>query len=295
VLDILPTFIIPGAEKSGTSYVAHILSQHPDVYIPYIKEPEFFRAVRGGIGHNKGYSYYRRLLAPGRDAKELGDASTAYLWDPSSPQLIAQYVPDVKLIVILRNPVDKTYSHYWEQIKAGCKLPDFGGGLASGDEQIGHLVERSQYDVQLKRYSSLFGREQMLILLYDDLENNRASFFGRICAFLDLSPLPDHVDLRVRVNPSGIPRLQTVARLLSNQKFLNLFRAAPAPLASKMRRVLYSMRKLNFRRGTYPPMDQETRRRLIDVFRPSVAGLAELIHSDLTHWFAMPEMKQEES
>ncbi len=284
-IDILPTFMIPGAAKAGTSYVAHILSQHPDVFLPHIKEPGYFSTDPTEGRHHRGYAYYRKLLAPGRGAKHLGDASSTYLWDPASPKLISQHIPDVKLIVILRNPIERTYSGYWQDIKSGKQLVDFKSGLLDKHWRIGEMVQRSRYDLQLRRYLEFFNREQILILLYDKLSMDPQETIDKMLTFLNLVPLPQDVDVRSRINPAGVPRSRAVARLLRNKKLMGLVRdAVPATWAPKLKKTIDAMRHLNQRDGSYPKMDDETRRHLVEIFRAPVAELSQMLETDLTHW-----------
>ena len=285
VMDILPTFMIPGAAKAGTGYLAHVLSQHPDVFLPYVREPAYFSTHPEEGRHHKGYGYYRRLLAPGRRAKHLCDASTNYLWDSQAPKLISGCVPNVKFVIILRNPIERTYSGYWQDIKTGRELGDFKTGLMERQGRVQQMVERSRYDVQLKRYFQFFDRKQMLILFYDDLRKDPQQVIDRILTFLDLAALPQNVDLNARINAPGSPRSVALARFLRNDKVVACFRAvAPAALAPKLKQVIDFARTLNERQGRYPEMDNETRQGLIEIFRAPVAELSEMLEADLTHW-----------
>lgn len=289
-MDILPTFFIPGAAKSGTSYVAHVLAQHPDVFIPQLKELDFFSPWLDKIGARhwpRDYGFYRKHLEPGRHAKHLGEASTVYLYDPESPRLIAEHVPAALHVVILRNPIERTYSHYWNQIKCGVRLPEFKSGLANwrdGDSRFRTLVEYSFYDVQLKRYIESFGRQRVAVFLYDDLKKDPKEFFAGICRFLGLPPLPDTLDLTVRVNVTGVPRSAAIARLLCSDVLLRPFRRLPAPILSRAQRRLRWLRKLNYAQETYPRMDAETRQQLVDLLRDHVLELSRLLDRDLSHW-----------
>jgi hypothetical protein len=290
IMDVLPTFFIPGAAKSGTSYVAHVLSQHPDIYIPELKELDFFSPWLDKIGARhwpRDYQFYRKHLAPGRGAKQLGEASTVYLYDPETPQLIAEHIPNAQHVIILRNPIERTYSHYWNQIKCGVLLEDFRTGILhwrEGDPLFKLLVEYSFYDVQLKRYFECFGRDRVAVFLYDDLKQDPKRFFDGICEFLNVPPLPDCLDLGVRVNVTGVPRYPAIARLLCSDVLLRPFRRLPAPVLAPAQRGLRWIRKLNYGQETYPRMDGQTRRFLVDVFGDHVAELSGLLSRDVSHW-----------
>ena len=112
----LPHFIIIGAAKSGTTTLYKYLSQHPQIYLPQIKEPSFF-AKR----YHKGVDWYESLFAEAKTGQLCGEASTPYThWlshKPEIPQLMAELLPQVKLIYIMRNPIDRAYSQYLQQVK----------------------------------------------------------------------------------------------------------------------------------------------------------------------------------
>ncbi len=290
VMDILPTFFIPGAAKSGTSYVAHVLAQHPDIFIPELKELDFFSSWLDKMNVRRwprDYRFYRQHLAPGQDAKQLGEASTVYFYDPETPSLIAEHIPEAKHVVVLRNPIERTYSHYWNQVKCGVKLDDFNTAILrwkEGDPWFRMLVEYSFYDVHLKRYVDCFGRDRVAVFLYDDLKKDPKRFFNDICEFLDVSPMPDSLDLQVRVNVTGVPRSAAIARLLCSDTLLHPFRRLPSTVLAPARRGLRWVRKLNYAQSTYPRMEAPTRRYLATLFEENVAELSGLIQRDLSHW-----------
>ena len=206
---VLPTFMIPGAAKGGTSYLAYVLGRHPDVCMTYPKEPGFFSTSpekSAPVVYHKGLGFYRKYFLEYRGQKHIGDASTIYFVDPASPRLIHQHIPNVKLVFSLRNPIDRVYSHYWEDIKNGRKRPDFKTFLFSKDEQSRRHLHCSRYDIHLRRYFAQFSRDQMLILLYDDLKNNRVHTIDTILSFLGLEPFPEGEDLDIIVNPPSLPR-----------------------------------------------------------------------------------------
>ena len=183
---IMPNFLIIGAAKSGTSAIYHYLKQHPQIYMSPIKEPYFF-AFEGeklnfqgpGLTINessiKEIESYRNLFQGVSDEVAIGEASTLYLYIPKAPTLIKQYVPNIKLIAILRNPVDRAYSSFMHLIRDQQEpITDFAQALKAEESRIQNnwgFLWRYQdigfYSVQLKRYFEKFDRSQIKVYLYD--------------------------------------------------------------------------------------------------------------------------------
>ena len=131
---VRPKFLIVGASRSGTSSLYHWLKLHPDVFMPDIKEPSFF--VDGwGISD---WHWYLSLFEPGRGKKAVGEASVAYLESPESVQLIWEKLPTIKIIILLRNPVERALSLYsWMVMEGHEWLSTFKQALAEEEKRFG--------------------------------------------------------------------------------------------------------------------------------------------------------------
>ncbi len=282
---ILPTFIIPGAGKSGTSYVADVLGQHPDIFIPVFKEPAFFSTNQEHGLYNKGISFYQLSFNGYKGQSHIGEASTIYMYDPDSPSLIKKYIPDVKLIFVLRNPIDRVYSNYWQEIKAGKNLKDFKSMLFQNHPRIQEMITISFYSNYLKKYMELFDSENILILFYDDLKANNKAFFKNIFEFLNLNEESEGINFDSHVNVSAVPRSKLISRILRNQNLTQFVKAlAPPGVLIHLKKGLEATRQKSLKPFKYPKMDQETRSHLSGVFKKSILELSELSNRDLTQW-----------
>ena len=177
----LPTFLIIGAMKGGTTSLYHYLRAHPQIYMPSFKAPEFF--AEGSHWH-RGIDWYRRqFVGAGPDAVAIGEASnvyTKYPRYPGVPERIAQHIPDARLIYVVRNPIDRIRSHYQTRVAEGTEKLPFE--VAVFENPI--YVDYSRYSVQIEQYLAWFRREQLLLLTSEDLRSVREPTVRRVYEFL---------------------------------------------------------------------------------------------------------------
>lgn len=201
----LPDFIIIGAQKAGTTFLYHLLSQHPYVEPATKKEVHYF-----DTGFDKGMDWYRSHfpLQKGREEQRVltGEASPYYLFHPHAARRAAQTVPDVKLIALLRNPVDRAYSDYQHKVREGRERLGFQEAIETEEERLRgerekmindehyqspeyrrfSYLSRGVYADQLKEWHEFFDREQLLMLESEDLFKDPHKTFGRVLEFLNL-------------------------------------------------------------------------------------------------------------
>ena len=210
-----PTFIIAGAPRSGTSWLYELLDRHPDVYMakPARPEPKFFlvdELYSLGIQH-----YYATWF--GDEAglyPAAGEKSTNYLESPGAAERISAHLPHVKLVFILREPVDRAYSNWTWSVMNGLETDNFENAIAREDERERTVPPRLKYARPhayfsrglyahlLRPYLQLFPRDQVLCLKFDDIVRNPCELAARLHRFIDVAPRPrDAVGLDV-VNPS---------------------------------------------------------------------------------------------
>lgn len=200
-------FLGLGAQKAGTSWVYACLYEHPGICAP-IKELHFFSRLR----YEKGREWYESHFKNCKNGLKQGEFSTSYLSSKEAPERIRAFYPDVKLIAILRNPVDRAYSEYRNAIKAGEVDTD-----VSFDEytrQKKSVLKQGLYAVQLKRYLRYFDRDQLLVLIYEDSRKDPAAFIRRVYQFLGVDP--DFVPsmLHKEVNVARTPKLVVIERIM---------------------------------------------------------------------------------
>ena len=160
-----------------------------------VKEPHFFSpdAVQKPGTHQRvgDWDGYLRLFAGATGEIAIGEASPSYLWDRQSPRLIREKIPDAKIIIVLRDPVDRAYSHYLADVRLGWQGMPFLEALQADADQlqkgwgISHLyLELGEYSEQVARYLETFGQDAVTVLLFDDLKRDAHSFISGVLQFL---------------------------------------------------------------------------------------------------------------
>jgi hypothetical protein len=294
----LPNFLVLGAGKAGTTSLQHYLKTHPAIYLSAIKEPKYFvfpetRPLFVGPPANLPAIWkledYRNLFAGRTHESATGEISPQYLYYEHSPGAIRKLIPEAKLIAILRDPADRAHSHFCHNRRDGREaLSDFSQALAAEDQRIAagwwsnfHYRSRGYYAQQLKRYLALFPREQILVLLYDDMVSDCAAVLKRICAFLGVDE-NYKFDTTKRDNVTyGVPRGPLMLRFLkSNGPAKQLIRKIiPARMQSSLFRRLAALLL-----DPPPPFDPGVRQRLVASFKPDILELEQLIERDLSTW-----------
>jgi hypothetical protein len=272
----LPTFLIIGAAKAGTTSLHHYLQQHPDIQLPDEKEPQFFSGPPNGIPYPMpriaSIEAYEKLFDP--SARARGEASPSYTNHPRRkgvPERIRDLVPDVKLIYLVRDPVDRTVSHYMHAVSNGRERRSLPEALADMADPCCPYTCPSRYASQLELYLRVFPEMQMLVIDQLDLLNDRRAILASIFKFLgvdDTFVSPQFEDELYRSSerrhyPAGYARL--VARTVTPA-----LRWAPLRMRGAIRS---SVERLLFPTAERPKLEQGLRSQLEELLAPEVERL----------------------
>jgi len=297
---ILPNFMVIGGAKAATSSMATYLVQHPDVYMSPVKEPHYFSSLDGrffmegphdrqlykGQIHTTAESY-ASLFADAGQCRAVGESSTTYLSTPGTAVRIKQTLPQVKLVAILRNPVERAYSCYMHLVRDGLEdARTFEEALAAEPERIlrrwdrfWHYKELGFYKRQLEEYYEHFPRENIKLFLYDDLRRDVHAVLREIFLFVGVDPMV-RIDTSNKVNVGGIPVDVWYHRLTAKK---NLLKTAVKYFLPPRWRAEWK-EKIVARNLHRPPMRPETKKMLQAVYREDILALQELIQRDLGKW-----------
>ncbi|MEM9138025.1 MAG: sulfotransferase [Cyanobacteria bacterium P01_F01_bin.42] len=295
----LPNFLVIGAEKSGTTSLDYYLKQHPQIFMSEMKEPRFF-APEFYTTFYHGPRVGKRTLPMERDEYEslfertsgevkIGEVSPQYLYIESSCQRIADLLPEVKLIAVLRNPVERAFSAYSYQLTCGYDLEiSFEDALELEAQRVQeqwrpvwHYKSLGFYFGQLRRFFNAFPPENIQVLLYDDLRRDAIAFAQSAYGFLGVDA--DFVPDTTAKNISAPPKSRRLYNLFYRDNPLKT--GAKAVLPKGLRKGVKDFVK---RRNTQPKphLAIETRRQLVEDYRQDIDQLQSLIGRDLSLWLA---------
>lgn len=200
----LPSFLGLGCQKGGTTTLQLLLEQHPRVFLPPVKEVQYF-----SLHSAEGVNWYGQHYAEAPATALCGDITPYYLFHPEVPRRVAALLPEVRLIALLRDPVERTLSHYFHACRMGFEHLPLEQALAAeterlagaervlrvrggrhGSHQEHSYVARSRYEVQLLRWQALFRPEQLLLVRSEQLFIQPQAVWSQVLAFLDLPELP---------------------------------------------------------------------------------------------------------
>jgi len=197
-----PDFLYIGTSKAGSTWLFSVLSWHPQIFVYPGKNLGYFSSR-----YDLGSEWYLSNFDPGPEHRVSGEVSHSYLVSKDAPARIHEALPAIKLIVCLRDPVQRTFSDYLDGVKNGKLHGSFEEEL----ERTPALIDRSRYGVQLERYLKLFDRKQLHIASFDELAVAPKRFASAIFEFLGVDALPLPAKLRGKVLPAGIPRSKIAA------------------------------------------------------------------------------------
>jgi len=174
--------------EAGTTWFHDRLRRHPEVYMPAVKELHYFNregsnAERSGNGETKDLKWHASHFREAGQEEAVGEVTPMYLCDEAAPSRIHDRLPDVKLIACLRYPVDRAYSHYWMARGKGHTSISFEEVVQSREARF---IERGRYARQIERYLDYFERDQILILIHEEVFDAPSESLNAICSFLGI-------------------------------------------------------------------------------------------------------------
>jgi len=252
----LPTFVIAGAQKSATSTLWSLVRLHPQVHVHPKKEVHFFDWY-----FRRGVDWYAAQFDPTPEQSEIGDATPTYMYYEVARRRMIETLPHAKIVLILRDPVQRAYSHFWHSTRLEYEdVATFEEAvqlepsrLASGERfhEIRHsYLDRGRYIDQILDLEAGLGRDQLHVLTLDDLIEDGPEALRRVLSFIGVAP-------------------GRAGRIFERWERISAKRAE-----STDKEEAY----------VYPPIDPSTRARLVEDFRPYNDRLAEWMGRDLSAW-----------
>lgn len=294
-----PNLFLVGAPKSGTTTLHHYLDGHPDVFMSKNKEPRYFCAFprdaayhpnREGFLQNliSDETDYAALFADANGATWIGESSTDYLWVEEAAANIhaaTRHCEGVRIIIVLRNPVERAFSEHSALIRDGIEDLGFLDSLDAEDERYSqrwiplyYHRKRGLYADSVARYIKTFGPDSVGVFLFDDLVASPDAFVSDVCRFLEIDPLP--ADPGIKFNRSGVPRSRTLQRIERSENLIKRVIQAVTTRAFrtklKLRIQEYNLKKIH--------LSPRERAVAYEIFKDDIQRTEAIIGRDLSAW-----------
>ena len=274
----LPNFIVIGTMKGGTTSLWEYLRAHPQVFMPDAKEIQFFSNPGR---YERGLDWYREHFADATDEIAVGEASTNYTKHPrrtGTAGRIADVMPDVRLVYMLRNPIARIRSHYVQLVHGHGERRPISVVVRENPE----LLDISRYRMQIDQYLEHFEASQILVITSEALHADRQRTLARVFAFLGVDPTVQPPAIKTELHRSADKRFDTKvstwARRVRGYDFVR--RITPERLRRVTRRV--TRRSIASEADTTIP--EALRRELVDELRDDVVGLRPFLGTSFDGW-----------
>lgn len=289
-------FIGVGMPKCGTTWIAEILAEHPDIFIPPKKEINYFNETYFGVyrklayNYNRGFDWYKKQFLGYKNEKITGTFNVTYFTDKKAPQRIKEHFPDAKIIVSLRNPVDMLQSFYWMFRRTSLENYRSRSFSEAIDKNIKKdlYLELGEYSKYLERYYNIFGKKNVHVIIFSDIKKNPLKVCKDLYKYLevDVDFVPKKLNKRINkpVKERSVLIKRFVGLILTFIRKLQLRPVYVFLLNNKFLNNLYA--KINYVRYEYPKIDNKKRMMLLDYYKDDIKKLSKMIDRDLESiWF----------
>ncbi len=288
--DRWPSLFIPGVAKAGTTSMAFYLDQHPGVSLCKPKEPHYFSNLSPDsrfsafIPSVSSEQEYLSLFESSPEGSILCDASTSYFWDLEAPQRISRTCPRSRFVILLRDPVERAFSHYLNNVREGIEQRDFEACIEYEHERVAQpeswtadtlYLDCSYYAERLRRFFDIFGREAVLVLVFEEFVASPKESLSKVISHIDVDRRWIDLISLTPQNPYARPRGPLASRLLGSgaaRRFGRRFFSA---------RARQTLRQLLQKSSARPEMSEASRRFLSTLYRDDVGQCEELLHRKL--------------
>tara|TARA_B110000444_G_scaffold66327_1_gene62209 strand:- start:2068 stop:2937 length:870 start_codon:yes stop_codon:yes gene_type:complete len=286
----LPNFMCIGAAKSGTTSLYDILKQHSDVFVPSFKEPHFFDI---SAVYENGVSWYEKTYFSGvNKEKSIGDFTPTYLFDKYAPERIHNSLGnDMKFIIILRNPVDRAYSHYLHSKRDLHEFLSFEDAIKKNVNKVSNYldylrlsyIDQSKYADMLQRYFALFSKDNFLILHFEeDFVAERELTMAKVFSFLNLKE--ENINFDINSNKSSKARFIWIKRLMKKNGWWRQIIKNIIP-SLKIRQIIKNkIHRLNVTKFTPNKLSKKERERMFSYYFSKDIKIVEGMLSRKMNW-----------
>jgi hypothetical protein len=287
-----PNFLCVGTQKSGTTFLYHILKQHPQVFLPIKKELHFFDDQSN---YKKGMQFYlKQNFSTVKNEAAIGEISPGYMYFDYVPKRIYEELGNkIKFIFILRDPVKRAYSHYLMSCAKGFENQDFENALNLENDRIkkSHMknkkfsyFHRGLYAAQIKEYVKFFPIENMKFIKFEDFISNKEDVLKEVCEFLEVDP---HYafDFNIEINQAYKAKNKIIARVVSHiNKTISKNNILTSMMTGKIREFVKKAYRNRIMQKVEKSISSETEKELRIKYHDDVLETMKLTKLDLSDW-----------
>lgn len=276
---------IVGTPKAGTTSLHHYLNEYPEILMSSEKEPDYFsdkeifqQGLYYGTSRIDSLSKYNSLFSERENERFLGEASVSYLFYPDVSKRIKAYNPKSKIIIMLRNPIDRAFSHYLMDYRLGLTSKSFEEEFKSQDSlNFQQYFLLGNYCNQVKNYLEVFGPENVHIIWYSDFKQNSEKELQKVIKFIGLKS-DFKVDFNTVHNSFSMPKNNIIRRIYSVVWFRKVLSFIfPDTLVDFIKSIL-------FNKGKKPKLLEESRKILLSYYKSDIEDLEQLLSVNLSRW-----------
>jgi hypothetical protein len=279
-----PNFFIVGAPKAGTTTLYRYLERHPQVFMSSIKEPSYFahtdilaQQLYYKIEPVSDWEEYLELFSTANGATAIGEASVSYLFYPDAAKKLHNAFPAARIVILLRDPVERAWSHYLMDYKLNLVTKSFDEIISGNRNSLYYqqYVKLGLYAKQVEMYLNLFGKEQVFIGLHDELKRDYDGLVKKVCSFLNVEPLT--FNNGHNYNAAEVPRNSFIRTVYASPSRRALAKKIAGPFTPTIKSLL-------FKKPVMKPEDH-TVQLLQRIYQPDLKHLEILTGMDLRSWY----------
>ena len=297
-----PNLFLIGHPRSGTGTIDGWLKQHPNIHMAN-KELHYFGSDLFYNSPPRSLENYLQYFPENPSTTYVGESSTWYLASTTAAEEIKSFAPNAKIILSIRNPVDWLYSLHSHMVYAAYEdTPDFTAALSKEEERNSGNIPLNayppmgvcyrslvQYNTQIERYQHIFGKENVLVLIFDDLKNKPEETFDQALTFLGLPiQFPQKKEVifgsKKQKNANHGHRSKRLHKWIKSGRRRSILHGTREEMIPGSRLLIRALHRFNTITKERPPMDEQLRKELILEFTPKVEELEAVLNINLTSW-----------
>jgi len=282
---MLPNFFVVGAPKAGTTSLYEYLKQIPEVYVSPNKEPHYFSVYYPSMFNKKPIrdkAKYVDLFKNVKKEKAVGEFSVLYLADPEVPKKIKKEIPNAKIIIIIRNPIERAFSNFLGRTNLGLEHQSFIDRIAEDKQLIKknihgepYVLESGFYSRHIKRYNDVFGSKQVKVIIFEEFFKDPSTIVKKILEFLEIKSDVNQIDFKIH-NSFSPPKNRLAKIILSSNLVKSIaIEVIPQSLRWKIRKNILT------NQIEKPKMTDNEKDILKEIYRDDVKELQKLLGKKL--------------